>query len=98
MTTDLAFIPARILLQVREGNLNLLSDFEVKVASSVTRDDGVIEHDTSVSSIITGLAKAMQSQVQLMREGTDDLAGADEWLGKIRDWIFDADDSEETAA
>lgn len=89
MTNELTPIPARILLQIREGNLNLLADFEVKVASSETRPDGVIEHETSLSSVISGLAIALKDQVATYIRDGEDTEADKEWLAKIRDWIFE---------
>lgn len=85
--SDLTPIPARIHLQVRDGALNVLSEFEVEVAESTPNPEtGRIEHKASVHSIIKGLSLALRGQVDLLLADAD-TPGNREWLQKMHAWI-----------
>lgn len=79
-------LPARILVQIREGKLNLLADFEVDVSSSTTDGDGTITHEIDVRSVIAGLAKALSGEVETVLAAGG--SANRRWLADVRDWIF----------
>jgi hypothetical protein len=81
-------LPARINLQIREGRQNTLAEFHAEVAASHLREDGHIDHDVDVTSIIAGLARALHDQIDFY---LDKIAVSDEarlWLASLRDWTF----------
>lgn len=82
-------LPARIHLQIREGKLNTLSEFEVEVRKSTPEDDGTTTHEVSNYDIIRGLATALREEIVNLRGVTSVPEDAEQWLAAVRDWIFE---------
>lgn len=85
VTKERQELPARILLQIREGdNHNNLLDFTIASFAEYLRD-GVKEHDITHASVVSGLAQALKSEISKM----DPHEEVDSWLAELRAWIFD---------
>lgn len=84
--TDYPTIPARIHLQIREGKLNTLSEFDLRVRSSTPEDDGTITHEAASVDIIEGLAIALHKQIRKYRES--DAEPIEDYLAQLRAWTF----------
>lgn len=86
MTTKM--LPARINLQIREGTQNTLTQFDVEVGASRPREDGHVDHDVDITSIIIGLSMALNQQIEDYLHKTTVPDEARRWLASMRDWTF----------
>jgi hypothetical protein len=78
-------IPARILLQVREGTRhNVLAEFDLLTRETIQNPDGTLDHSASVASLVSGLAIALRDAINDLEEDGDTKA----WLRELRDWTF----------
>ena len=83
-------IPARIVLQIREGMLNELASFELlTIGNPIQDDDGILNHEANLWSIYTGLAQAQKTLLAEARESKGDLEPETEkWLVRMNDWVL----------
>ncbi|MBG6106569.1 hypothetical protein [Frigoribacterium sp. CG_9.8] len=82
-------LPARILLQIREGVMNNLADFELETRGTpIPNQGGTVDHDTNTLSIISGLAEAQRKLVLKVREQAPEYAAeVDAWVRELADWV-----------
>ena len=91
-TLEKHMLPARIHLQIREGILNKLSEFELLTyGDPIPAEENVMEHSTNACSIIRGLAIAQRNIILEIREENDGLDPTTEaWLKDIFAWVVSA--------
>ncbi len=87
-------LPTRLLLQVREGKLNVLTEGTItSVAQYPAEDeDGRIDHTVPKADVVILIARALRKEIREWREAKQpagDLAEVEEYLEKLQAWIFD---------
>jgi len=93
-------IPGKILLQIRDGVPNVLSEFEIDVRVGGTRPiapdephdpEAKLSHDASVNSLIEGLYSAIIPLGQKMldaQESAETRAKVATWLREMSEWAL----------
>lgn len=82
-------LPARLLLQVREGERhNLLAEFDILARSSEQDADGKWTHEVATGSVVAGIADGLHTKIQEMLQGEPTKSDL-EYLRKLRDWLFE---------
>lgn len=97
MSTPIDTIPARILVQVRDGVPNELATFSLPVFETVplAEDDpdrivgAKVAHKIDSRNLIAGLAEAQRKLVQHLRTGGDFERNI-QWLDDLHEWVMSA--------
>lgn len=95
MTEDSKALPAKILLQVREGALNLISEFDLDIVSTEPIDPpseagGTKSHKVPISSIIYGLYGGLISESSKMVRQQSEPEKKESvfvWLDQMHEWF-----------
>ena len=83
--TELTTLPARLLLQIREGERhNVLLEFEMQSRRQIDNPDGTHDHEVAMSSLVGGLSAALRNAIGEMEMDPETV----KWLREMRDWIF----------
>jgi len=102
MDTKTTTIPARILIQVREGVPNVITEFELMIDADGTRpatpdeaaNGSKLSHSVSTLSMIGGLYAAIAElwQEQKAEYSPEDQAIVYRWLDEMNAWVGEKTD------